>query len=534
MMPKNPALIQRFRQAVLDSGSLGKAALNAAESSARRIPGIAAADEIAIVRATVNALVKKEHLSEAKAEDILKHVFTELDLFRETLLASGLGVPPEMLKEAETNIRSSLGDKPSDDATIAKEIADFLVDRGHLTPFQASQLLMGRKKFQLGHYRILSQIGKGGMGIVFLAEHELMGRKVAIKVLPRKKVTEQSEEAFRREIRMLGRLDHENLVRAIDAGFDGNVFYMVTEFIDGLNLNQLVKKYGRLTDDVAAAIISQAALALGYAHENKIVHRDVKPGNIFVSFNGSVKLLDLGLARSEAEGEAISFNGVVGTIDYIAPEQLDKKSAGNVDALADIYSLGCTLYYIVTGEPPYPGGDRADKARRHRNPNPIRKQEIQDNSKHSSPGFCDVIYGMLLKEPADRYQSMEEVIDALANWMPQDPQQTVASWMSLSPETSAHDEWKISEADLLLVGRDNAVVERPGRNSEMHKSAASVAVGRLVVVSLVVGVSIGILVAVMEFLFWGGLGYGSILFGFVSSVLAAGGQVLWRVVKSTR
>ena len=129
---------------------------------------------------------------------------------------------------------------------------------------------------------------------------------------------------------------------------------------------------------------------------------------------------------------------------------------------------------------------------------------------------------------------MEEVIDALANWMPQDPQQTVASWMSLSPETSSHDEWKISEADLLSVGRDNAVVERPGRNSEMHKSAASVAVGRLVVVSLVVGVSIGILVAVMEFLFWGGLGYGSILFGFVSSVLAAGGQVLWRVVKSTR
>ena len=122
------------------------------------------------------------------------------------------------------------------------------------------------------------------MGLVFLAEHELMGRKVAIKVLPRKKVTEQSEEAFRREIRMLGRLDHENLVRAIDAGFDGNVFYMVTEFIDGLDLNQLVKKYGRLTDDVAAAIVSQAALALGYAHENKIVHRDVKPGNIFVSF----------------------------------------------------------------------------------------------------------------------------------------------------------------------------------------------------------------------------------------------------------
>ncbi len=533
-MPKNPALIQRFRQAVLDSGSLGKAALNAAESSVRRTSGIAAADEIAIVRATANVLVKKEHISDAKAEDILKCVFTELDLFRETLLASGLGVPAEMLDEAETNVRSSLGNKPSEDAIIAKEVAGFLVDQGQLTPFQASQLLMGRKKFQLGHYRILSQIGKGGMGLVFLAEHELMGRKVAIKVLPRKKVTEQSEEAFRREIRMLGRLDHENLVRAIDAGFDGNVFYMVTEFIDGLNLNQLVKKYGRLTDDVAAAIVSQAAQALGYAHKNKIVHRDVKPGNIFVSFNGSVKLLDLGLARSEAEGEAISFNGVVGTIDYIAPEQLNKKSAGDVDALADIYSLGCTLYYIVTGKPPYPGGDRSDKARRHLDPNPIRKQEIQDNSKHSSTGFCDVIYGMLLKEPADRYQSMEEVIDALANWMPQDPKQTVANWVSLSPDTDSHNEWKISEEDLLSVESDNVTLERSGRGSGIPKSVSPVAVGRLGVVSLVVGLSIGVLVALAEYLFWNGPTYGSILSGLVGSVLAAGGQVLWRVLKSIR
>ena len=240
-MPKNPALIQRFRQAVLDSGMV-KSTLKGVEAGGRKSHEIAVADEIAVVRATVNALVKKEHLSEAKAKDIIKSVLTELDLFRETLLASGLGVLPATLDGAVKNAYSSHENKPGDDTAIAKEVADFLVDQGQLTPFQASQLLMGRKKFQLGHYRILSQIGRGGMGLVFLAEHELMGRKVAIKVLPRKKVTEQSEEAFRREIRMLGRLDHENLVRAIDAGFDGNVFYMVTEFIDGLNLNQLVKK----------------------------------------------------------------------------------------------------------------------------------------------------------------------------------------------------------------------------------------------------------------------------------------------------
>ena len=246
-----------------------------------------------------------------------------------------------------------------------------------------------------------------------------------------------------------------------------------------------------------------------------------------------MKLLDLGLARSEAEGEAISFNGVVGTIDYIAPEQLDKKSAGNVDALADVYSLGCTLYYIVTGKPPYPGGDRADKARRHLDPNPIRKQEIQDNSKHSSTGFCDVIYGMLLKEPADRYQSMEEVIDALANWMPQNPQQTIANWVSLSPETNSHDEWKISEEDLLQWRMTMLSWSSRGEILRCTSQLYPVAIGRLVLVSLVVGLSAGVLAAVAESLLWEGPSFGSILIGLVGSVLAAGGQVLWRVVKST-
>jgi serine/threonine protein kinase len=224
----------------------------------------------------------------------------------------------------------------------------------------------------------------------------------------------------------------------------------------------------------------------------------------------------------------------VGTIDYIAPEQLNKMNAAYVDALADIYSLGCTLYYAVTGKPPYPGGNRADKARRHLDHNSIKKQEIQDNSNHSSTGFCDVIYGMLLKEPSDRYQSMEEVIDALGNWMPQDPQKTVANWVSLSPEeTNSHDDWKISGEDLLSVDTNNTILEQPGRDSEIHESVVPVAIGQLVLVSLVVGLSAGVLAALAQSLLWEGPTFGSILIGLVGSVLAAGGQVLWRVVKST-
>lgn len=525
MMPQKTSLIKRFRQAVIDSGLLEKSVLNAAESSVRTSPGMPASDETAIIRATLNSLVAKGHFSEADSANVIGSIFTKLDFFREASLASGLGVTSQILDDAESVVRSLPDNESVDEATIAKAVADHLVEQSLLTPFQASQLLMGRKKFQLGHYRILSQIGKGGMGLVFLAEHELMGRKVAIKVLPRKKVTEQSEEAFRREIRMLGRLDHANLVRAIDAGFDGNVFYMVTEFIDGLDLNRLVKKYGCLTDDVAASIISQAAQALGYAHENKIVHRDVKPGNIFVGYDGCVKLLDLGLARSEAEGEASSFSGVVGTIDYISPEQLDKKSAGSVGPSADIYSLGCTLYYLVTGKPPYPGGDRGEKARRHLDFKSISKGEIQKNAERSSPGFCDVLCGMLLKEPSDRYQSMDEVIDSLGNWLPQNPQQTIMNWMSSSPEAYSHDEWVLSEADLLKYSNDDAVLEQPGRGLEQGQSKIPTQVLQLVVRAIVVGVGVGLLVAVAEFSFGEGVSYRSVLSGLVGLVLAGGGAI---------
>ena len=532
-MPHETSLIQRFRQAVLDAGSLEKSVLNAAESSVRTSPGINASDETAIIRATLNSLIAKGHFSEADAAGVVEAIFTKLDLFREASLASGLGVNLQIIDDAERVVRSLPENKSVDEAVIAKAVADLLVEQELLTQFQASQLLMGRKKFQLGHYRILSQIGKGGMGLVFLAEHELMGRKVAIKVLPRKKVTDQSEEAFRREIRMLGRLDHVNLVRAIDAGFDGNVFYMVTEFIDGLDLNRFVKKYGCLIDDVAASIISQTARALGYAHANKIIHRDVKPGNIFVGSDGCVKLLDLGLARSEAEGEASSYSGVVGTIDYISPEQLDRKSAETVGPPADVYGLGCTLYYTVTGKPPYSGGDRGDKARRHLDPKSISKREIQANAKHSSPGFCDVLHGMLLKEPSDRYQSMDEIIDALGNWLPPNPQQTVMNWMGSSPEAHSHDEWVLSGEDILEEINEDNVFEQPGRGLEHSQSKVPAELIQLVVWSFVVAFVVGLSFAGVEFSFGEGLSYRSLLVGLVGFVLAGGVQALWRAMKSS-
>lgn len=333
--------------------------------------------------------------------------------FRETALASGL-VTAVQVDAAEAEVRATaaaVGDSSHD-----RKLADLLVAQGLLTPFQAEQMLVGRRKLTLGQYKILDAIGQGGMGRVFKAEHVMMGREVAIKVLPREKSTPDTEAAFRREIRMLGRLDHENLVRALDAGHDGKVYYLVTELIDGLDLRKQVRRYGVLDEVTAASVIMQAARGLAYAHDKGLVHRDVKPGNLLVTTDGRVKVLDLGLAGSIMEEESTRLGRVVGTMDYMAPEQI--RAPDKAGPPADIYGLGCTLYYILVGEVPFPGGTREDKARRQLSepPPPIRRF-----APHTSAAFCAVVESMMRKDPAERLASASAVIDRLRPWTPDSP-----------------------------------------------------------------------------------------------------------------
>jgi len=335
--------------------------------------------------------------------------------FRETALASTL-VDEAQIAAAEASLTGVLDRFAAAPADWDQAVADRLVQDKILTPFQAREMLAGRKRFRLGQYTVLDEVARGGMGQVFRAEHAMMGREVAVKVLPRAKSTPESEAAFRREMRMLGRLDHENLVRAYDAGYDAMVYYLVTELVPGLDLKRQVQKHGPLDEATAASVISQAARGLAYAHEQGLVHRDVKPGNLLVMPDGRVKVLDLGLAGSQIEEESSRLGRVVGTMDYIAPEQI--RMPDDVGPSADIYALGCTLYYAVTGQVPFPGGTRREKMQRHLSAAPTPVAEL---APHLSGEFSRVIEAMMAKNPAERIKSATDVVDRLRGWAPAAP-----------------------------------------------------------------------------------------------------------------
>ena len=332
--------------------------------------------------------------------------------FRETALASGLIEEPQLVA-AEQGVGIFMTQGDADPEAWDQAVSENLVSQGLLTPFQAHEMLAGRRRFRLGQYTVLDEIGKGGMGQVFRAEHAMMGREVAVKVLPRAKSTPESEAAFRREMRMLGRLDHDNLVRAFDAGYDAMVYYLVTELVPGIDLKRYVQKYGPLDEATAASVIAQAARGLAYAHEQGLVHRDVKPGNLLVMQDGRVKVLDLGLAGSQLEEESSRIGRVVGTMDYIAPEQI--RAPDDVGPSADIYALGCTLYYAVTGRVPFPGGTRKEKMQRHltETPDPVHRL-----APHLSDAFCRVIDDMMAKAPEKRIASAHAVVERLRPWLP--------------------------------------------------------------------------------------------------------------------
>ncbi len=298
------------------------------------------------------------------------------------------------------------------------QLAATLVENGLINSWHADNLLKGKYRgFTLGKYRLLGHIGTGGMSSVYLAEHPVMERLVAIKVLPKKYVDDPNYlDRFKREARAAAALDHPNIVRAYDIDQDGDRHYIVMEYVDGRDLNRVVKEDGPLSFLDAADYIAQAARGLQHAHDAGLIHRDVKPANCLLDKKGVVKLLDMGLAKfSEDDRPALSAiydDSVVGTADYLAPEQA--VNSQRVDSRADIYSLGCTLYFLLTGLPPFPEGSIAERLLKHQREEPTSLYHFRPDIPRV---LVDIFRRMTIKLPNDRIQFANVVEQELENWL---------------------------------------------------------------------------------------------------------------------
>ncbi|HEV3263393.1 MAG TPA: serine/threonine-protein kinase [Gemmataceae bacterium] len=359
---------------------------------------------------------------------------------------------PAQLKELSLEM-------PQDPEALAQQLRQ----RGWLTAFQADQLLQGQgKDLVLGPYRLLDMLGEGGMGQVFRAVHQRLGRVVALKVIRPERVSQNPEvvRRFQREARAAAQLSHPNVIIIYDADQVGDRHFIAMEYVEGIDLAALVRDGGPLPVTRACDYIRQAALGLQHAHERDLVHRDIKPSNLFVSRPSTraasaktsgryrvpqlapqsgpddqtvlgsprpqepaaptpeavVKILDMGLARLLESPDGSSFDSsltqeglLMGTPDYIAPEQA--RNSHNVDIRADLYSLGCTLYFLLTGQPPFPQGTTIEKLLMHQLDEPQPVEDLR-------PGLPDavtvVVRKLMAKRPEDRYQTPADVVAVLA------------------------------------------------------------------------------------------------------------------------
>ena len=306
----------------------------------------------------------------------------------------------------------SLPSDPPSDQTIVSKGPLLATENAYagLRPRDLGQALLGS---QIGEMRLDKFIGGGGMGAVFRATDQALERTVAVKVLA---INEQSDadtqKRFEVEGRSAARLDHPNIARVYNVGQDRGLRYIVFEYIAGANVRDLVTTNGVLPVADAVSFALQITDSLAHAGERGVVHRDIKPSNILVTRSGQAKLVDMGLARmqtvEQAEGELTTSGTTLGTFDYLAPEQA--RDPRNADTRSDIYSLGCTLYYMLTGRPPFPGGTAIQKLLQHQGDEPENLERFRNDSPRA---LSMVLSKMLAKKPADRYQTPQDLAAAL-------------------------------------------------------------------------------------------------------------------------
>jgi len=334
---------------------------------------------------------------------MLKQLVTFLDAIRCSCL-----LKPAQIEQ----ITSWITDDSPDPQAIAREI----VQRGWLTAFQVKLFWKNRGgELFLGQYVLLDKLGEGGMGEVFRAKHRRMDRLVALKVIRKERLkSPDAVRRFGREIQAAAQLAHENIVMAYDADQAGDRHFFAMEYIEGINLSKLVREHHPIPIEQACDCIRQAAVGLQHAFERGMVHRDIKPSNLLLNERGTLKILDMGLARllespdGEPESRITQEGLVVGTPDFLAPEQA--RNARTADTRTDISPLGCTFYFLLCGHPPYPQGTPTEKMLKHtmQPAPPLTRPDVP-------PALASLIERMMAKKPEDRFQTPDAVAYALQN-----------------------------------------------------------------------------------------------------------------------
>ena len=346
-----------------------------------------------------------------------------------------------------------------------------LVTAGHLTPFQAGQLAVGKwRGFVIGSYRLQTKIGCGGMGQVYLAHHMTTGRPVAIKMLNAQLIHDPAARVrFTREAQAAAAMTHPNIVRVIDVDADATPPFLVMEYIDGLSLQAAVATHGTLSVGWTAHCGHQIAQGLQVAHQFHLVHRDIKPANVLMDQSGQVKILDLGIAligNEEVPTTTASKRLILGTADYLAPEQARDSEA--VDTRADLYALGGTLYFLLTGQPPFPDGNAQMKLARKQAADPIAIERLRPDVPHD---FAVVVHKLLARNLTERYQTPTEAVEALAPFVAAETTWLAKLFSSTRCTVSdqAHSPTSVNLPQVIVFNADS----HPAHRDPGHHPAAS-------------------------------------------------------------
>ena len=313
---------------------------------------------------------------------------------------------------------------------LDRRLARQAVQQGKLSIWQAQQLMAGRSSgFKINRYTLIEMIGQGGMGRVYLAKDTRLNRRVALKILsPERMNNPRAIARFQREARVGAQLQHENLVRIYDEGEANGKCYLVMEYIEGKNIGAIIAENGPIPPATAARLGQQVALGLEHAQQKGLIHRDVNPYNILVTRDGVAKLTDLGLAIDQTEQAQVTREGAtVGTFDYVSPEQA--RHSHSVDTRSDIYSLGCTLYHMLSGQVPFPSPSLPEKLFGHQAVEPMPLAKLVPGIPE---GLSEIVEKMMRKSPDDRYPTPLDVAQALEPYT-----DTPAGTMYASPGSSA-------------------------------------------------------------------------------------------------